>query len=605
MIKISKKYKYIYVDSKYSIEFLKKNKVNLNNFILISFNPSLILDKKLDIVGLENNTSAEDFIKLGDIAYKYSGVIYKKIHKYYNDDMIGVWLARYLVSMQNTIYRVNKTKEFIKDDSCLFIKLTFKDYRKNNAINGNFYSYIKQYKNCEIFEIEYLKKDLNNIGRDPNTSFWIRLKYESIISILFRAICVFCKIFNRLWPYKIIYYSNENTLLKRAVFKLFLRGYFIKHFPKNLKLVASNIHIKKNAMKIFDSIKDILHSYQAAVIGSSFTQEAKDFYNNDILKYISSYLEAYATWKKAFLNNELQNVKGCVFGYPSTAMELSFSSLAKKNNLTTASFQHAISKEISKDAVSVDAIYESNIVKYYFVYNDNTALRSKHSRFHQSEDVKIGLPEDLKKGMNYKSINNIQNPILYATTNVYCGNRGIASRAGSSDQDKARFELDFIENILSKIPHRVQYKPYFSKRYVGDSIEINKAKLKKNIFVNCDEIDLRYITKKSRLIITSRATSTVGWCIFSSKPVIYIENVDNRLNEEASKIFKETLFFFDVLDLQWKKKLMKLLSKDLLSIESEWVAKQKATDNLIFKFLGYEKKYNDNIVLNKIMRRSK
>ena len=50
---------------------------------------------------------------------------------------------------------------------------------------------------------------------------------------------------------------------------------------------------------------------------------------------------------------------------------------------------------------------------------------------------------------------------------------------------------------------------------------------------------------------------------------------------------------------------MKLLSKDSFSIESEWVAKQKATGNLIFKFLGYEKKYNDNIVLNKIMRRSK
>ena len=80
---------------------------------------------------------------------------------------------------------------------------------------------------------------------------------------------------------------------------------------------------------------------------------------------------------------------------------------------------------------------------------------------------------------------------------------------------------------------------------MGDSIEINRAKLKKNIVVNFDEVDLRYITKKSRLIITSRATSTVGWCIFSSKPVIYIENIDNRLSEEASKIFQQTLFFFE------------------------------------------------------------
>ena len=99
----------------------------------------MILDKKLNVVGLENNTCADDFTKLGKITYEYTGAIYKKIYKYNKDDTIGLWLARYLVSMQNTIYRVSKTKEFIKDNSCLFIKLNFKDNSKNIAINGNFY----------------------------------------------------------------------------------------------------------------------------------------------------------------------------------------------------------------------------------------------------------------------------------------------------------------------------------------------------------------------------------------------------------------------------------------------------------------------------------
>ena len=140
MIKIDKKYKYVYVDSKYAIDQLKKNKVNLNNFILISFNPSLILDKKLNIVGLESNTSADEFIKLGKITYKYTEVIYKNIYKYNNDYIIGLWLASYLLSMQNAIY-INKTKEFIKENSCLFIKLDFKDHRKNTAINGTLFIY--------------------------------------------------------------------------------------------------------------------------------------------------------------------------------------------------------------------------------------------------------------------------------------------------------------------------------------------------------------------------------------------------------------------------------------------------------------------------------
>ena len=34
--------------------------------------------------------------------------------------------------------------------------------------------------------------------------------------------------------------------------------------------------------------------------------------------------------------------------------------------------------------------------------------------------------------------------------NLYCGNRGIPSRSGASDFDKAEFELDLINNIFKK-----------------------------------------------------------------------------------------------------------------------------------------------------------
>lgn len=322
-------YKYIYVDSKYAVNFLK-DKVNIKKYKLISFNPSLVLDKSLNVIGLENKEKPEDFIKLGKITYKYSGEIYKKIYKFNNDKILGIWLARYLVSIQNIMYRVNKTKEFIKNDKCLFIKLNLKDARKNNAINGNYYSYMKQYKNCEILEIDYLEKNLNNIGRDPHTTFWIRLNFESTISILFRLICIFCKPFYKIWPYKKIYYSNENTLLKRAVFKFFLKGYSIKHFPKNKNLEVNKINVNKNTLKIFDNIKNTIVAYQREILGNSLRKETSNFFNNDIKKHISDYLLALKVWKEEFSRGALKNIEACFFGYPSTVMELSFSSLAKK-----------------------------------------------------------------------------------------------------------------------------------------------------------------------------------------------------------------------------------------------------------------------------------
>ena len=113
MNKISKNYKYIYVDSLYSINYLK-NKINLKNYILISFNPTLILNKKLNVIGLESNFSPKDFIELGQVTYKYSGQIFNKVFNFSNDKVFGVWVARYLISIQNTLYRVSKIKKFIK-----------------------------------------------------------------------------------------------------------------------------------------------------------------------------------------------------------------------------------------------------------------------------------------------------------------------------------------------------------------------------------------------------------------------------------------------------------------------------------------------------------
>ena len=602
MDEVIKDIKYIYVDSPYAVNYLKKT-IDLNNYILISFNPSLVLKKELNINGLENNSNPKDFINLGGVTYNFSGDIYNKIIEFNNDSIMGNWIARYLISMQNTMYRANKIKTYIKDKKCLFVMLDFKESAKNSAINGNLPQYMSQYKNCKILEIKHTPDDLYKIGRDPQTNFWIRLNFESTISILFRLICIVSKSLCSLWPGKKIYYSHENTLLKRIAFKCFFKGYLIQKFPNKNNFQNEKINTKEDTLKIFNYIKDIIISYQKEVLGDSYIKETRSFFYDKIKHHINQYIIANKIWTKEFSSGSQKNITACLLGFPSTAMEIAFASLAKKNNIITASFQHAISKEISEDILSIDTLYESNIVDYYFVYGKRTAAYSKYSRFHKAEDIAIGLPDDLKKGMSYKNDKkSCEIPVLYASTSAYCGNRGITGRAGSSDVEKAEFELDFIENILGKLPHKVHYKPYFSKRYTGDSIEIDKAKSKKNIFVNLDEIDLRYIINKSRLIITSRSTSTVGWCIFSSKPLIYIENTDNRLNKEASEIFKKSLFFFDVLDPEWKIKLYNLLKKDLSTIENEWREKQKLTDNQIFKFLGYKKENNDHIAIKKIIK---
>ena len=97
---------------------------------------------------------------------------------------------------------------------------------------------------------------------------------------------------------------------------------------------------------------------------------------------------------------------------------------------------------------------------------------------------------------------------------------------------------------FKKLKKKIHFKPYFSKRYTGQNVELEKVKKSKNIKLITNEIDLRYLLKYYKIIITSRATSTIGWCLLSKKPVIYIETIDNRLNKESYNAFKKNLFFY-------------------------------------------------------------
>jgi hypothetical protein len=354
---------------------------------------------------------------------------------------------------------------------------------------------------------------------------------------------------------------------------------------------------------VLDLIFPIICDYQKAILKNSNNKNNNYFFKPFFKKYICDYLDYKSYWEKYFLDNKNNKVKACLIGFPSSAMELSYLEVAKKHSIITAAFQHGISKEINEDILSIDTLYESNIVDNYFVFNKETAKNSKKSRFNIATEHVVGLAEDMKKSLKNQKYNNIQ-PILYATTTLYCGNRGIPGRAGASDIDKANFEIYLIENVLSKLPHKVQYKPYYSKRYGGPVIELEVAKNKNNISINDKEIDLRYIVGNSRVIITSRATSTIGWCILSGKPIVYIENDDNRLTERASKEFKKNLFYFDVREKNWEIKLRKFLSLSLEEIEKKW--KEKESNRIIFieKFFGIQntnaEKNCARIILNEI-----
>ena len=572
---------------------------------IISFNPHVLYNKIYKVESPEKNLNSKYYINLAEITKKYSGRVYSEVYNYTKDTGLAKYSSHYIIAIQNVLYKSSHVLELVKRSKLV---VTYPDFSKNNLntrINGDFYNYIENFDNINTFQIKYENKDQLQLGRDPLTNFWKRLYFEGFNSILFRVLTIFCSRFNKYWKGKVLIYSHENTLLKGTASYLFRHGYFIE----KLSAKINNKKLSKN--KILDEVVNLIFPnilvYQEEILKKQYNEKNSYFFQPFVKKHISDYLNYKSYWERYFITNKKNKIAVCLIGTPSSAMEISYIELAKKNSIITASFQHGITKEISEDILSIDVLYESNIVDYYFVFNKEAAKNSKKSRFNIASERVVGLAEDMKKGLKNQKYNKAQ-PILYATTTLYCGNRGIPGRSGTSDINKANFEINLIESVLSKLPHQVQYKPYYSKRYAGPSIELEVAKDKKNISINLAEVDLRYIVGDSRIVITSRATSTVGWCILSGKPVVYIENEDNRLNEIASKEFRKNLFFFDVREKNWDTKLRKLLSLPLSALENKW--KQKEVNRKIFieKFFGDQEtnaeKICANIILDEIKNKS-
>ena len=570
---------------------------------ILSFNPYVTLNKTHNVESPEKYLDSKYYKNLADITKNYSGEIYNRVYDFTKDRGLAQYLSYYLISIQNTLYKTAQILNLVKKSKLVITYPNFSQESINTSVNGNFYNFIECFNNVNTFQIPYSKIDQKQLGRDPLTNFWVRLKFEGLNSIFFRLLSILCDKFDKLWTGKRLVYSHENTLLKGTATYLFRNGFLIQKLQANINY--NNLSKQKILDELIELTFPKVKNFQKSILDVNYKNKSSFYFYPLYKKYISDYIKAKSYWNKYFLKSDSKKIKACLIGTPRNVVELSYLEVAKKNSIVTASFQHAISKEISEDLLSIDVTYESNVVDNYFVYNREAAKNSKKSRYNIAAEKVVGLPEDMKKSLQkQKYLGSI--PILYATTTLYCGNRGIPARSGSSDIAKANFEYTLIEHVLSKIPYKVHYKPYFSKRYAGPSFELELAKSKNNININYDEVDLRYIIGDSRVIITTRATSTIGWCVLSGRPVIYIENEDNRLNALANKAFKDNLFYFDVREKNWESKLRKFLSLPLNIIEEKWNIKEINRKKFINKFFGEPntnaEKNSANIILQEIKK---
>jgi hypothetical protein len=132
-----------------------------------------------------------------------------------------------------------------------------------------------------------------------------------------------------------------------------------------------------------------------------------------------------------------------------------------------------------------------------------------------------------------------------------------------------------LTEVFLKLPYQVRYKRYPEEniRYPDADPVLDVAI--DNIKVFNEKIDMRFLMDQHQVIVTSEATSTLGWLILSGIPVVFINtNNEAPLTQEAFESLKKSVFLFNDSDKNFHYNLRNFLSKPINEIQELWEDKE-------------------------------
>ncbi|MEC7834410.1 MAG: hypothetical protein VX585_00095, partial [Pseudomonadota bacterium] len=313
----------------------------------------------------------------------------------------------------------------------------------------------------------------------------------------------------------------------------------------------------------------------------------KMFYK-EIFKEIEDYKSSINYWSLLIDQYKKRDSKVLFLtNYPKGGEIYSLAKICNQKNIPFFSFQHGLSREILAAHDNYQVNFENNITKQLFAFNEESERISIQNPFNNGKNnVKsVGLPKDFFLTRKVRTVFK-QRPILFVSTALYAGY--FQDRTfPQTDIDIAKREKRILEGILNRIPHPVDYKPYPAIRYADPDPILKIIPKLKNLRITGTHTDLRYLLHKYRIVITSRATSTICWCIMSEKPMVFIETGDGyALRKKAKKSFKKSLFYFEEKKKGFQKDILQFLSQPIEEIERQWHGKKSARMRLINKFFS-------------------
>lgn len=587
-----KHYDIIFTDSKEALDSARENGLS-DTIPVFSFAPVLCNDPMVNTTFFQDRVHKDQRVKLGQsindfcLALKTCLEIEAEIKEYI--PMVLHTACRF----QNLLEKMIYLKEEDYDKNILLLS-------KNNALGKEYKGFWGQ---IGFKSMEYITFDVSpvedkhplNRGKVYIGQVIQALKEQSSIHV---GQALTLPVMKRFWKNKrskkgnfLIY--DDSPLIRETAFYLIRKGagvaYIRKDFENYIKSQESLYSITGNGViaRIKECILPIVKTYFSEWLASPFVDHVTHIFmgriekNTTELKRIIPLCEQYVKGKYTRLN-----IKGLLTIMPKRPEHFALFLACQKYNIPFITFQHGISREISSNPLNVQAMAEETQGNYFITFNEKAKEIAAKNPFAMAQPIAVGVPQDffLAKKKKFSK----QSPkVFYVSTLCYSGFRNII-RGGKTDNQLCDFELNILQDLLAHIPHDVIYKAYPQAPCYPDLDPVLAAAgTFKNIEIFNQNVDFRFLSKYADVIITSRATSTLSYCLLSGIPLIYIDIKDSLpLREEVVPLMKKALFYFDSSASHFCQDILGLLSLNIEKIGTLYKEKQENRNILIKKYFG-------------------
>jgi hypothetical protein len=573
------KYENVFCDSLQALEWAYNNGLS-KSAVIKSSAPAMLLSNK-NIFNLENRWSTDELIKFQGTIQKLTKDIFDLVLSINNTEReLALTVALFVYRFQKNIYKAACLCEDDFTDNTLFIYVDGETGPAGNIMNYPWDELL--ISNALFSKVNYtLTNDKWKVNDIRKTSYWKRLNVAGYETIAYRLAT---KLTNKLPGFifnKEVLMPNENELNIEIASSLLMRGVKITRIEphKNSSSLESKA-LNMDKELIYSTILPVIRERVERWVDPSAVNITMSLFKPSLEKHIYQFNSLVNGWSKT-INSSSKVKKAVLVNSPGNIKCHALSYVCRRSGIPVMASQHGVTIEISKAHSMLHVALDNSIADVIFSYNKKITDIEKSSYFDNAKHHVVGMPMRLIRMNSSYIFSKSKLPIVYISLNLY--RRGL-SVSSNTDYRNAKFERKIINKVLNVLPHIVCYKTYpeDNRRYADIDPILNDVKAASNIELFSEKIDMRYLLSKYRVLVTTCATSTLGWVVMSGKPVVFINQKNKSpLTDDAHKILSKGLFLFDDNDRDFHNKLKIFLSQSIEEIDKLWKKKRSSRECMI------------------------